>query len=316
MNAIVARTPMEAVWCPAPQPQPALVIYNRLPKCGSSTVLNLLQRASHLSGFSFKHGDVMHENLNMHEQNKLVVGLMNASATHAVLFEQHIPYLSFSAVAAFAAFGERAEPPFIQLVREPTARVVSGHYFVRACFCNTRGGTRPPAPGQFWCAPGTALYKQYDQQAMCSGDINAYYALRNRNRTHRVPGVPDSNVMVRYFCGHADICQNAEPIARKAASLLAWEHLSTKYTWVGVLEKWNESFRLLHAALPSYMPAHVLQIAMTPTKEIARNVAKETNDSAPPGEATLAAIRAEVALDLWLYQRVLGLHQNRVRVCL
>tara|TARA_B100000795_G_scaffold129519_1_gene96553 strand:- start:534 stop:923 length:390 start_codon:yes stop_codon:yes gene_type:complete len=127
---------------------------------------------------------------------------------------------------------------------------------------------------------------------------------------------PDSNEMVRYFCGHAAICWNAEPVARKAASLLAWEHLWTKYAWVGVLEHWNESFRLLHAALPSYMPAGALQIAMAPTSDIARNVAKKENDLAPPGEATLAVVRADVALDLWLYQRVLGLHRNRVRACL
>lgn len=128
--------------------------------------------------------------------------------------------------------------------------------------------------------------------------------------------VPDSNEMVRYFCGHAAICRNAEPVARKAASLMAWEHLWTKYVWVGVLEHWNESLRLLHAALPSYMPARALQIAMAPTSHIARNVAKKKNELAPPGEATLAAVRVDVALDLWLYQRVLGLHQNRVRACL
>eukprot|EP00964_Phaeocystis_antarctica_P066649 scaffold40315_cov65-Phaeocystis_antarctica.AAC.2 len=89
----------------------------------------------------------MHELLNEREQGQLVVQLMNASATRTVLFEQHIPYLSFSAVAAFAALGERAEPTFIQLVREPTARWLSMHYFVRACFCDTKGGTRPRRTG-------------------------------------------------------------------------------------------------------------------------------------------------------------------------
>tara|TARA_B100000768_G_C11221563_1_gene350787 strand:+ start:22 stop:552 length:531 start_codon:yes stop_codon:yes gene_type:complete len=167
-----ARTPDEAVWCAAPQPQPALVIYNRLAKCGSSTVLSLLRAASRLSGYHIKSGDVMHELLNEREQGQLVVKLMNASATRTVLFEQHIPYLSFSAVAAFAALGERAEPTFIQLVREPTARWLSMHYFVRACFCDTKGGTRPPAPGQFWCAPRTTLYKQFDQRAMCSAAVS------------------------------------------------------------------------------------------------------------------------------------------------
>ena len=103
-SVATARTPDEAVWCAAPQPQPALVIYNRLAKCGSSTVLSLLLRASRLSGYSFKSGDVMHELLNEREQGKLVVQLMNVSATRRVLFEQHIPYLSFPSVAAFAAF--------------------------------------------------------------------------------------------------------------------------------------------------------------------------------------------------------------------
>ena len=55
---------------------------------------------------------------------------------------------------------------------------------------------------------------------------------------------------------------------------------------------------------------------MAPTSDIARNVAKKEDDLAPPGEATLAVVRADVALDLWLYQRVLGLHRNRVRACL
>ena len=167
-SVATARTPDQAVWCAAPQPQPALVIYNRLAKCGSSTVLSLLLRASRLSGYSFKSGDVMHELLNEREQGKLVVQLMNVSATRRVLFEQHTPYLSFPSVAAFAALGELTEPTYIQIVREPIARWVSMHYFVLGCFCDTKGGTRPPAPGQFWCAPRTALYAQYDQQAMCS----------------------------------------------------------------------------------------------------------------------------------------------------
>ena len=216
----------ESLLCPAPQPTARLVVYNRLAKAGSSTLLQLMSGAgrwerdlAHGKGrntsFAMIAGDVNHERLTTGEQRRLVNQLVGKAACRPVLFEQHIPYFSF------AAF-DVAEPTYIQLVREPTARWVSMHYFLRKCFCGKNG----TSPAFLWCNSRTQVYRMYDQSAMCTGNISAYYAARAQNRAYMLP---DSNEMTRYFCGHSAVCWSAEPAAREAASLLAWEHLWRRY---------------------------------------------------------------------------------------
>ena len=295
--------------CPAPQPTARLVIYNRLAKAGSSTLLELMHGVGawerdlargkgRSTSYVMIAGDVNHERLSTGDQNRLVYRLVGKSTCRPVLFEQHIPYF------AFAPF-EAAEPTYIQLVREPTARWVSMHYFLRKCFCRKNNG-----PAFLWCSNRTQVYRMYDQSAMCAGDISEYYAARAQNRTYMLP---DSNEMTRYFCGHSAVCWSADPAAREAASLLAWEHLRRRYVWVGVLEHLDESLRLLHAVLPNYMPSHVLQ--RHAHRPVIANARQETDSETPPDTAALAIIRAEIALDLHLYERALRLHQDRVREC-
>ena len=268
-------------------------------------MLRLLEHSARGGSFRFVHGDVMHERLELRERLQLSAHLAKLSMAGPVVFEQHIPFLRLPAVAGYGPL----RPTFIQVVREPVARWVSQHYFLKACFCDTRNGTRAPRPGSFWCARDSNVYRQYDQPAMCAGDINVYYALRDPNRTYMRP---DANLMVRYFCGHDAECWSAEPTAREAASLLAWDNLRTRYAWVGVLEQFNESLRLLHTALPSVMPSRVLD------KHLEHPVVRNRRDisEASPNERTMRIMHTDLELDLRLYRRALGLHQDRVRSCL
>ena len=110
-------------------------------------MLQLLGRAAPGS-FAMIAGDVMHERLSGHEHFRLAMRLIRTLTSEnvsRVLYEQHMPYIQFSEIFTLH-FNQRPEPAYIQLLREPTARWVSMHYFFRACFCDTRGRTQPPAP--------------------------------------------------------------------------------------------------------------------------------------------------------------------------
>ena len=104
----------------------ARVIYNRVPKSGSTTLWSLFARLATHNDFSFVHSrSYIHKILNQTEQRTVVTQVNDVtSRVHSArwLYERHLYFTDFS------KFGF-PNPIYINLVRDPVDRFASAFYF-------------------------------------------------------------------------------------------------------------------------------------------------------------------------------------------
>ncbi|ROT83648.1 putative heparan sulfate 2-O-sulfotransferase pipe [Penaeus vannamei] len=102
---------------------PRIVIYNRVPKCASATMLRICRSLSQKNEFTFNN---MKETGKNHkeraQQRKLANWIFNRSFHGRHFFFKHIPYLNFSRLGYW-------EPSWINIVRHPVKRLISHYYF-------------------------------------------------------------------------------------------------------------------------------------------------------------------------------------------
>ncbi|XP_037790495.1 uronyl 2-sulfotransferase-like [Penaeus monodon] len=104
---------------------PRIVIYNRVPKCASATMLRICRSLSQKNGFTFNN---MKETGRSHkeraQQKRLASWIFNRPLHGRHFFFKHMPYLNFSGLGYW-------EPRWINIVRHPVKRLISHYYFKR-----------------------------------------------------------------------------------------------------------------------------------------------------------------------------------------
>jgi hypothetical protein len=114
---------------------------------------------------------------------------------------------------------------------------------------------------------------------------------------------PVLGVMTRYFCGQHPVCKAPDPLpaaTRSEALRRALFNLRHRYVWVGVLERFEESLRLLRHLLPAYFgDVHVARAS----KEHVRPT-NSTSYSAPRS-TTLQKLSLENENDARVYEYAL-----------
>ncbi|EEC07295.1 heparan sulfate 2-O-sulfotransferase, putative [Ixodes scapularis] len=102
----------------------ARLLYNRVPKCGSTTLVHLLRRLSKSNGFSHVHSKTYNQRLLSPEQQAQFVRDMSA-APAPYSHDRHIYFVDFG------QFG-RPSPAYVNVIRDPVDRLVSSFYYRRA----------------------------------------------------------------------------------------------------------------------------------------------------------------------------------------
>ena len=189
-------------------------------------------------------------------------------------------------------------PVYINLLRDPLRMQVSAFYFWRACVCRTR---------QAFCAQA---WKLASSSSLCKPNytIDDLYMTANP--------VPAVGLMTRWFCGHSDECAGPEPqplSARQHALHRALSNMRLEYVWVGVLERLDDSLRLLTAVLPAFFGGMVVE------RSAREHVRPQTNAShytyARPTRGTLHKLAIENENDISLYQHAIELLDCRLERC-
>ena len=146
--------------------RPSMVFYNRVPKCGSTTMLDYIDAASKMQGFDEKGHrrafayirsndyDANHFHPDRETRGRILREMVGQTrdaegvrTDRATLFERHIHYLEYDDMD----LGVR--PTYINLLRDPGTLRASSFYFARECICNQRPGharrvePAPPGPG-------------------------------------------------------------------------------------------------------------------------------------------------------------------------
>lgn len=198
-----------------------VVIYNRVPKTGSTSFVNLTYDLCRKNAFH-----VLHINItaNMHVMSlpNQVRFARNVSAWEAMkpaFYHGHLAYLNFAKLGISGP-----KPLYINLIRKPLDRLVSYYYFLRY--------------GDDY-RPHLVRHR--------AGDTISFDECVARQK----PDCDPANMWLQipFFCGHAAECWNP---GSTWALEEAKRNLVNQYFLVGVTEEMKEFVRLLELALPRF----------------------------------------------------------------
>ena len=270
-----------------------LVIFNRVPKCGSTSLEVIIRRQASDKRFAFVRSmDFVNNSLDCGELEHFAQTISSMTERYErVLYDRHVIYVDFFRYGL-------PRPAYINLLRDPLRMQVSAFYFWRQCVCVTR---------QPFCASIVAPLSV----SLCRPEytIDTLYA--------NVSARPGVGLITRWFCGHGRTCGGGPlpPLARVREKALrrATVNLRERYIWVGILERLEDSLRLLATVLPAYFGRMaVWRAAMEHARP--KSNASEYKYSAP-SEATVAKLRVENINDLHLYAHAVDVLGCRLRSC-
>lgn len=284
-----------------PMLAPRRVFFNRVPKCGSTTMESFIAAAVKKHGFTFRRSpDYTHQHLS-HAQRSGFVRYITSNPP-PFLYDRHLHFIRFE------EFG-KPSPIYLNIVRDPVAVRTSDFYFHRECVCSVRSD---------WCRSEWSLRSP----AFCNRTIDDAYA----NVTEPIPS---PGFITAFFCGHEKECAVAPPrrtpgshgrmVAGAAAPYLrnlsatvavAKRHARDRYAWVGVLEDFSDSLRLLSHLLPNYFGGLSSQFWAAQKHRPAG-----TKQGTKPSAETAAKMRIELAPDYEVYDYVRRILRCKLRAC-
>uniref|UniRef100_A0A8B9XX20 Uronyl 2-sulfotransferase n=1 Tax=Bos mutus grunniens TaxID=30521 RepID=A0A8B9XX20_BOSMU len=233
-------------------PFPSQVVYNRVGKCGSRTVVLLLRILSEKHGFNLVTSDIHNKTrLTKNEQMELIKNISTAEQPY--LFTRHVHFLNFS------RFGGD-QPVYINIIRDPVNR------FYLTIF-----------PSVWRLARRTESHDSHPsmRQEERYLDINECI-LENYPECSN----PRLFYIIPYFCGQHPRCREPGEWALERAKL----NVNENFLLVGILEELEDVLLLLERFLPHYFKG-VLSIYKDPEHRKLGNMTVTVKKTAPSPEA-------------------------------
>ncbi|KAJ1524549.1 hypothetical protein ONE63_011038 [Megalurothrips usitatus] len=231
-----------------------VVIYNRVPKTGSTSFINVAYDLCRPNNYHVLHINVtgnMHV-LSLANQARFAYNVSKWEAIKPALYHGHVAFVDF------ARFGISTHPVWINLIRRPLDRLVSYYYFLRY------------------------------------GDDFRPYLVRRKHGdkmtfdecvSKRQPDCHPDNMwlQVPFFCGHTAACW--EP-GNKWALDEAKRNLINHFLLVGVTEEMEDFIRMLEVTLPTFFQGASKHYLSSKKSHLRKTVQK-----APPSSSTVKKIQ-------------------------
>ncbi|XP_059477683.1 heparin sulfate O-sulfotransferase [Neocloeon triangulifer] len=221
-----------------------VVIYNRVPKTGSTSFVGVAYDLCKPNAFHVLHLNI---SANMHvltlpSQARFVQNVTDWREMRPAFFHGHLAFVDFQ------KFGSHFQPVYINLVRQPLDRLVSYYYFLRH--------------GDDF-RPHLVRRKHGDN---VSFDECVQQNLEDCN--------PDNMwLQIPFFCGHAPACwEKGNEWALEEAKKNLLEH----YMVVGVTEQMEDFISLLELTLPSMFRGAGQHFALSNRSHL-RKTSQKTN---------------------------------------
>ncbi|XP_035784731.1 heparan sulfate 2-O-sulfotransferase pipe-like isoform X2 [Anopheles albimanus] len=211
-----------------------MIFFNRVPKVGSQTFMELLRRLAVRNEYNF-HRDAVQRleviRLSYERQQDLAEMVMNLPVPS--VYVKHVCYTNFT------RFG-LPMPIYVNMVRDPVERIISWYYYVRApWYYVERKQAFPDLP-----LPDPRWLKKDFETCVLQGDPECTYT---QNVVHE--GIGDHRRQTLFFCGHDEACL---PFNSPGALERAKYAVESQYAVVGVLEDLNTTLAVLEQYVPRF----------------------------------------------------------------
>ncbi|XP_048391406.1 uronyl 2-sulfotransferase a [Stegostoma tigrinum] len=202
-------------------PFPSQLVYNRVGKCGSRTVVQLLKVLTERNHFNLVNSDIHNKTrLNRNEQLELINNISLGEQPY--LYTRHVHFLNFT------RFGLE-QPVYINIIRDPINRFVSNYFFRRFGDWRSEQNHQIRTPGM----------KDEERYLDINDCILENYPECNNPRVFYI---------IPYFCGQHPKCRDPGEWALQRAK----ENMNENYLLVGILEELEDVLLLLERLLPHY----------------------------------------------------------------
>ncbi|KAH8286323.1 hypothetical protein KR054_006766 [Drosophila jambulina] len=214
-----------------------MVFFNRVPKVGSQSLMELMARLGKINGFSHaRNKGGAHETvlMNKQRQGELVADLLTRPKPH--IYSQHIAYINFTRF-------HLPKPIYINLVRDPIDRIISWHYYIRAPWyyrdMQAKLGDKAPA------MPSEEFLNLDLDTCVKNRDPHCTFT---QNQIKNPVG--DHRRQTLFFCGmNQKLCM---PFNSEAAMQKAKRTVESEYAVVGTWEDTNITLTVLEAYIPRF----------------------------------------------------------------
>jgi hypothetical protein len=274
--------------------EPVRVVFNRVPKAGSVTVLTIIMAAARKHAFQIHHYPGAFPRMHTRPlYERWVRERMTDKAPY--VYDAHMWFADVSPLP-------KGSLVWVNLVRDPVRQLTSLFYYQRDCTCrhikSCAGGALElrhlPSVIPHYCAMSIDQAWARWNSTFSAGMLKYFFG---------GPGI-----LVDVFCGIRDpVCHTAD-MRRKYA--LARAHVASDYLAVGTLERMVESLRLLRHVLPGFLSA----IDTDSFAVLRANVGAKRLDP-KPSLGTIREMKAALAWDRRLYRFVSRLLDARLRAC-
>ncbi|CAO1430220.1 unnamed protein product [Diamesa serratosioi] len=211
-----------------------IVFFNRVPKVGSQTFMELLRRLAIRNNFKFHRDSVQRvETIRLATFQQEELADMVSDLETPSVYVKHVCYTNFTKF-------NLPTPIYINLVRDPIERIISWFYYIRApWYYVERKQAFPdlPLPDSRW------LRKDFET-CVLRGDPECTYKM---GETHE--GIGDHRRQTLFFCGHENECT---PFNTDGALERAKFAVETQYSVVGVLEDLNTTLAVFEKYIPRF----------------------------------------------------------------
>ncbi|XP_055609660.1 heparan sulfate 2-O-sulfotransferase pipe [Uranotaenia lowii] len=214
--------------------QAPIVFFNRVPKVGSQTFMELLRRLAMRNEYTF-HRDVVQrlEVIRLTPDRQQELAQMITELPMPSVYVKHVCYTNFTRF-------NMPMPIYVNMVRDPVERVISWYYYVRApWYYVERKQAFPDLP-----LPDPRWLKKDFETCVLQGDPECTYA---QNAVHE--GIGDHRRQSLFFCGHEEECL---PFNSQGALERAKYAVESQYAVVGVLEDLNTTLAVMERYIPKF----------------------------------------------------------------
>ncbi|XP_065079844.1 heparan sulfate 2-O-sulfotransferase pipe [Ochlerotatus camptorhynchus] len=211
-----------------------IIFFNRVPKVGSQTFMELLRRLAIRNEYTF-HRDVVQrlEVIRLSPDRQQELAEMVTDLPMPSVYVKHVCYTNFT------RFG-LPMPIYVNMVRDPVERIISWYYYVRApWYFVERKQAFPDLP-----LPDPRWLKKDFETCVLQGDPECTYA---QGAIHE--GIGDHRRQTLFFCGHDEQCL---PFNSQGALERAKYAVESQYAVVGVLEDFNTTLAVLERYVPKF----------------------------------------------------------------